>query len=261
MEESVAARMHKLGKARGLPQITHRSVPVMRTLEPYVNGLRRMEEAFWESKLPFKLLFQLQKLVSNNYLTPYKVMELMPAVKSLAVRATENVAVHTVHRLASQINYPSPESDPTEFDITALVQKLKENEEHFVRNGTIDEGIKLDAATSNVVIIHRCDVTPASIRLSGPQQEATNRVLRKYPKDHDYFMRVRFCDEGGNPVQYNPKVSNDRIYNKRFKEVSITLSIDLIRWPYHHVTHLSVWGPMLMLIASDPQQRRLARWP
>ena len=46
-----------------------------------------------------------------------------------------------------------------------------------------------------------------------------NRVLRKYPKHHDYSLRVVFGEEDGEPVRYSPGISNDFIYNERFRDV------------------------------------------
>ena len=44
-------------------------------------------------------------------------------------------------------------------------------------------------------------------------------MLRKYPNNHDCFIRVQFTDEDGERVQFNSAVSNDLIYNERFKGI------------------------------------------
>ena len=61
-------------------------------------------------------------------------------------------------------------------------------------------------------------MTPAGIYLYGPEPESNNRVLRKYSKHHEYFIRVQFTDEDGLPVRYNSEVSNELIYT-RFRKV------------------------------------------
>jgi hypothetical protein len=73
--------------------------------------------------------------------------------------------------------------------------------------------------SQNVAIIHRAKVMPSGVHLFGPEPESNNRILRKYPGQHEYFLRVQFCDEDGQPVRFNPRISNDRIYHGRFKEV------------------------------------------
>jgi hypothetical protein len=60
---------------------------------------------------------------------------------------------------------------------------------------------------------------PSGIYLYGPEPESNNRILRKYAGQHEYFLRVQFCDEDGQSVRFNPRISNDKIYHGRFKEV------------------------------------------
>jgi hypothetical protein len=87
------------------------------------------------------------------------------------------------------------------------------------RAGKEQAVIDLSQSSTNVAIIHRAKVTPAGIRLAGPEAEANNRVLRKYPQYHEYFLRVQFCDEDGETVRFNPKISNEKVFHKRFKDV------------------------------------------
>lgn len=72
--------------------------------------------------------------------------------------------------------------------------------------------------SQNVAIIHRAKVMPSGTHFFGPEPEANNRILRKYAGEHEYFLRVQFCDEDGAPVRFNPRISNDKIYHGRFKE-------------------------------------------
>jgi hypothetical protein len=67
-------------------------------------------------------------------------------------------------------------------------------------------------------MIHKVNVTPTGITLHGPDPEAKNRILRRFPDHSDYFIRVQFCDEDGTDLQFNAKVSNEEIY-QRFKSV------------------------------------------
>lgn len=73
--------------------------------------------------------------------------------------------------------------------------------------------------SQNVAIIHRAKVMPSGVHLHGPEPESNNRILRKYRGQHEYFLRVQFCDEDGQPVRFNPRISNEKIYHGRFKEV------------------------------------------
>jgi hypothetical protein len=54
--------------------------------------------------------------------------------------------------------------------------------------------------------------------LHGPEPEAKNRILRRFPDFTDYFIRVQFCEEDGTDLRFNANVSNEQIY-ERFRSV------------------------------------------
>ena len=61
-------------------------------------------------------------------------------------------------------------------------------------------------------MVHKVVVTPTGITLHGPDPEAKNRILRRFPNDTNHFIRVQFCDEDGADLQFNSRVSNEAIY-------------------------------------------------
>ena len=69
-------------------------------------------------------------------------------------------------------------------------------------------------------MVHKVSVTPTGITLHGPDPEAKNRILRRFPEHVEYFIRVQFCDEDGTDLQFNAQVSNVDIY-ERFKQIMI----------------------------------------
>ena len=69
-------------------------------------------------------------------------------------------------------------------------------------------------------MVHKVTVTPTGITLHGPDPEAKNRILRRFPSDTEHFVRVQFCDEDGSDLQFNSRVSNEDIYD-RFKQIMI----------------------------------------
>jgi hypothetical protein len=117
--------------------------------------------------------------------------------------------------LFQQIPFPGPETEATEFQLEALICLLRDNEQQSKSRGIYLDELR---GSEHIAIIHRVTVTPAGTYLYGPEPESNNRVLRKYSKHHDYFVRVQFCDEDGMQVQYNPEVSNDPIFHGRFKK-------------------------------------------
>ncbi|KAJ4288800.1 hypothetical protein N0V88_007127 [Collariella sp. IMI 366227] len=152
-----------------------------------------------DGSLPFGLLFLLQALVANSYLPPATVSAL---AQELAKRFTRTkkaetgrdpISVDAFKKLFDWIDYPSP-----------LERR------YMVRS-------KVAKETQDRALIFRAMVTPTRVLLLGPELEPMNRVLRKF-SDHSYFIRAQFCDEDGQDLFYNAKISLDTVY-QRFKSV------------------------------------------
>ncbi|KAI8634474.1 RdRP-domain-containing protein [Xylariaceae sp. FL1651] len=183
--------------------------------------------------MPFDVLFQFQALVQNGYLLPRAVQILLLRLqktmqKNSSGRAklgkTESVnplakfpfSADAVKKLFSQIPFPGPNTEAKMFDPDELWSLLETNEEQ-IRQGLIQE-LFSERARQNLTMVHKVQVTPTRILFSGPEPEAKNRILRKFPRHTSYFIRVQFCDEDGQDLFYNTKVSLDIIYI-RFNEI------------------------------------------
>lgn len=210
--------MNALSHARGIPPTTRCHIEIHGPKERYGAEISRLLQAFTTSntRLPFAVKFQVQKLAQNGYLSPNKVLALLPEIASLWGRSDLRVCVKAIRRLFQQLPFPGPDTDAAEFHLEAIISLLRENEERLRCGGLYpDEPIR----SKHIAIIHRVTVTPAGTYLYGPEPESNNRVLRKYPDHHDYFVRVQFCDEDGMQVQFHPDTSNDLIFYTRFKKV------------------------------------------
>jgi hypothetical protein len=211
-------QMSALGHARGIPPSIRRHIDIHTPKERYEVEMGKLLQTFSTSYtgLPFAVKFQVQKLAQNGYLSPNKVLALLPEISDLSSRSRVRVCVNAIRRLFQQIPFPGPEIEAREFQLEALICLLRGNEEQ-----SKSRGIHLDElrGSEHIAVIHRATVTPAGTYLYGPEPESNNRVLRKYSKHHDYFVRVQFCDEDGMQVRYNPNVSNDLIFYRRFKKV------------------------------------------
>jgi hypothetical protein len=210
------AQVKALSQAHGMSSMTRRQINVRKPSEPYATEFSRLQQLLSPpTSLPFAITFQVQKLAQNGYLPPSKVIRLLPEVKRMASRSGKSVTVNAIRKLFLQIPYAGPDTDHTFFRLESLVNMLRKNEE-ILNNGGLysDELIE----TENVAVIHKAIVTPAGIYLYGPERESNNRVLRKYSKHHDNFLRVQFCDEDVQPVQFNYEVSNKPVYD-RFRGV------------------------------------------
>lgn len=182
-------QVNAIGNARGIlpPAVRYHTV-IHKHEERYAAAMNSLIQALskLENKLlPFALKFQVQKLAQNGYLPPQKVLALLPEIANLLERTDLRVCVNTVRALFHQLQFAGPETDAQNFELRALIDLLRENEEREKRKELyIDES----AESQNVAIIHRVSVTPAGIYLYGPEKENKNRVLRKYPSHHDYLF-------------------------------------------------------------------------
>ncbi|KAH6851365.1 RNA dependent RNA polymerase-domain-containing protein [Chaetomium sp. MPI-CAGE-AT-0009] len=175
------------------------------------------------SSLPFDLLFLLQALMANGYLHPTTISALAQKLAQRFREAREvgdtkpPVSVDAFKKLFNWIDYPMPDgdSDPAMFEVDGIMEYLDKAEIDIRQTSALRS--RMTEETQNRALIFRAVVTPTRITFHGPEPEPMNRVLRKYP-DHSYFIRTQFCDENGQDLFFNSKVSLDSIYN-RFKSV------------------------------------------
>lgn len=178
--------------------------------------------------LPFGILFQLQALVWNAYLHPGVVLELMRQLKrerkSDLDAGKRPMSVGAMKMLFKQINWPAPHGEPSHFQVGPILDLLRENDKRVRQENELQ--YDFSAVNQNQAFVHRVTVTPGRITLHGPELEANNRILRKYPNHHEYFIRVQFCDENGQDMNiFNPKLNHDEIWS-RFKRI---LNVDGIK--------------------------------
>ncbi|KAK3298117.1 RNA dependent RNA polymerase-domain-containing protein [Chaetomium fimeti] len=173
--------------------------------------------------LPFGLLFLLQALMANGYLHPTTISAL---AQRLAQRFREArgvgdtkppVSVDAFKKLFDWIDYPMVHGESAMFEVDGIMEYLEKAEILIRESSALRLRMAAGEEMQNRALIFRAVVTPTRITLHGPEPEPMNRVLRKYP-DHSYFIRTQFCDENGQDLFFNAKVSLDSIYD-RFKSV------------------------------------------
>ena len=215
----ISSRMQSLKNTHTIPRMIFRRTQIQQPQETFAGAFRRLYERLSSigSGFPFVLAFQIQKLAQDGFLPPTTVIQLLPEIKKMTTRSSMPICVKAIRKLFNQIEFPGPETEANSFHLDAVTKLLRENEVQCTREEQVVNGET--RTPDNVAIIHRVKVTPTAIHLYGPEAETNNRVLRKYPNHHDYFLRVQFCDEDGQPVRFNPRVSNEHILRGKFKNV------------------------------------------
>ena len=206
--------MHQVA---GSPGCAYRRYPD--ALEALNKDLERYTRS---ALLPFTFSFMLEGLVRNGYLHPIVVAELGKKLVH-AFQASKRagnkhlpISVETFKKLFQRIEYPSPFADTRQFEAEGIMQYLEQIEQELGAETGL--GSELSKDTQSLVNIFRAIVTPTRITFEGPELEAKNRILRKFPDHVDYFLRAQFCDENGEDMHFNVTVSLEPIYD-RFKQV------------------------------------------
>ncbi|KAI0393227.1 RdRP-domain-containing protein [Xylariaceae sp. FL0594] len=219
---------------------------------PMLAGLRSFKATLdqFSPVMPFDILFQLQALVNNGYVLPHTAEKLLRrlfdhAHRTAPARACESksdnsypISAESLKKLFSQMPFPGPHAEAKMFEVDEIWSWLEANEKDF-RKGLF-RNLLSERARQNLTMIHRVQVTPSRIILTGPEPEAKNRILRKFPRHTDYFTRVQFCDEDGQDVRYNPRVSLDLVYDRFTKVLSDGFPIAGRLYKYLGYSHSSL---------------------
>lgn len=213
---------HDVVPAVSYDLITQRTAPLH--LGPSSVAMRKLMKDIaidaYEDQLPFGILFQLQALACNAYYHPGTVLALAKQLRKVfsadKTAGRRPITVNAMQQLMKNTPWPKPHGDPSVFEVQAMLEFLRESEDMMASDELFRQGLM--APTQNLALIHRVTVTPTRITLHGPELEAKNRILRKYPNHHEYFIRVQFCDENGEDLFFNPNISYEKVY-ERFKNV------------------------------------------
>lgn len=234
----MSVQLQALGRTQLPSPHLRQNIDIVFTPKSFQAEIAPLLKALEDPSLPFSIKFQVQSLASGGFLSPDTVLTLLPEIKSLLSRCNLRTCVAIIRKLFRQLPYRSFEADPTVFGIDSLKARLLENETQ-VKNGYIDYSKRIDS--DNKEYIHKVSITPSRIYLSGPEPENNNRILRKYPNHHDYFIRVQFCEEDGQQIHYNPQVSNDEIFRGRFTKIlNEGFSIASFRFSFLGFSHSSL---------------------
>ncbi|KAI0450408.1 RNA dependent RNA polymerase-domain-containing protein [Xylaria acuta] len=218
----------------------------------------------YSQTIPFDTLYQFQALVQNGYLIPRTARNLLLRLYNSYVvpRRVENTemsessnplarfpfSAQAVKKLFAQIPFPGPYTEATMFGVDEIWSLLEANEKE-IRQGLTKEFFS-ERARQNLTMVYKVQVTPTRVNFTGPEPEAKNRILRKFPRHTGYFARVQFCDEDGQDLYFNPKVSLEKIYS-RFRKILLDgLSISGRLYKFLGFSHSSLRSHAVWFMAG-----------
>ena len=179
--------------------------------------------ALWDEsgRLPFAILFQLQALAYNGYFPPDILERVAYRLVGQYTEASDTgekpPSAEAIQKLFRWIDYRTTETRAEELEIDYIMSLLQTAQEEVLQSADTKAG-QGQSVLTNATRVFRATVMPSRIILQGPELEAQNRVLRKFPSHQDYFLRVQFCDDDGRDLFFNSNISVEPIY-KRFRSV------------------------------------------
>ena len=191
------------------------------TKAPFTTQMTALNSALTGTRytnLPFELKFQMKKLAQNGILDPFTVVELLAVVARLYQRNRDVATTsQSVRNLLTQIPFPGPGVEASNFSLERLSELLVQNEESILRGDFYST--RPTEGHDHIVAVHKVMVTPAGMYLYGPADEVKNRILRKYSAFPTHFLSVSFLEEDGESLRFDRKTSGKEIYHQRFKGV------------------------------------------
>ena len=216
-------------RRRDLISVTPVTIPVDHSPQPFIHDYQTSlslfeshihDTRYGRSEVPFPLLFQVQALVMTNYLAPSGGTEMIEILTAKWAELRQHhrrapsvpVTVDSMRKLFQHIPYPSPGTEPADTDPRRLIETVEKAELELRAENPFRNGVYGVNIADHQAWVMKAIITPTRVTLSGPELESKNRILRKYSDYTDYFLRCLFCDEDGQDLAFNPKVSNDAVY-------------------------------------------------
>ena len=188
------------------------------------------------SGVHFALLFQVQALVWNNYINPASGIKLLDVLEAVIQDAKEKqvapaVTTDAMKKLFQSLPYPCPGTDPRELDVVSIMTEIMDAEYEARKENPERDRVYGSKLSAQQIWIFKALVTPTRVILVGPDADSKNRVLRKYSAKNDYFLRVVFCDEDGQNLNFHPKIDKEPVYS-RFRRI-MDEGIQIVGRKYH----------------------------
>jgi len=161
----------------------------------------------WLAQLDFEVAFQVEKIVRDAVVDLREILALRGAVgdlvRSKGTKHTVGVLCSFHSALKESTWEVHPSYIPTLFLTTA--QEYVPGTESLA-----------DMALEDTFSCYHVSVTPTAMKLSGPFQERSNRVFRRYPDRHSCFIRVTFEEETRLQLRFDREVDGAAFVKRRY---------------------------------------------
>ena len=161
----------------------------------------------WLAQLDFEVAFQVEKIVRDAEADLQEILVLRQDVEDL-IRS--NGVKHTVGVLRS-FQSALKEAASSDHPDGILTQFRTTTRKYVPETKSL-----ANMAFEDTFSYYRVSVTPTTMKLSGPFQERSNRVSRRYPDRHSCFIRVAFEEETRLRLRFDRDVDGATFVKRRY---------------------------------------------
>ena len=161
----------------------------------------------WLAGLDFEVAFQVEKIARDLQVDFREILALQQEIGDLVRSRGAKHTVGVLRSLHSALKESTwdvhPDYIPALFHTTAREYKPEPDNLAIM-------------AFEDTFSCYHVSVTPTAMKLSGPFQERSNRVLRRYPDQHSCFLRVTFEEETRLQLRFDREVDGATFVKKRY---------------------------------------------
>lgn len=210
--------VQRLDGKKGIPEIATQRTALRPGRNQFVTFFKELATKMLKD-FEFPVAFQLNALFANGILPPYAIVRLLPEISRLAGRFGTAGTAAILKSFVLYVPLADPLGELHVLSHESLMATLDSCARNTPRLNSAAASIAIEQSKhqTGMAYVYHAMITPAGCYFHGPKLDTLNRVLRKYPDHHEYFLRVTFCDEDGDQMMFEPRVSQRPIYDGQFR--------------------------------------------
>ncbi|KAH7325213.1 RNA dependent RNA polymerase-domain-containing protein [Rhizoctonia solani] len=201
----------KMCKLAGLPVPAIDPPLTFGKLDMYSHhNIALVEKWFQGGSLHWDVAFQIEALFRNGVLVPTEIMAIKPLVEEL-IEESKDRAADVLRMFIDNIQGAGAQKTFNDFQDKDVVNEFNEQ---VRKNSEAIPWERIGISKSSFMCYH-VKITPTAVYLSGPLEEQSNRVIRRYPGYDTHFIRVTFTDEADGRTKFEYEVDTQAFTQKR----------------------------------------------
>lgn len=209
--------VQRLDGKKGIPEIVPQRTSRISGRNQFVLSFRELATRM-QSDFEFPVAFQLNALFANGILSPYTIVRLLPEILRLVGRFGAATTADILRVFSIRVPQANPLDELHVLSTDSLLAQLRSCIGDVSLGGSAASiAIERNKRYAGMTYVYHAMITPAGCYFHGPKLDTLNRVLRKYPDHHQYFLRVVFCDEDGDQMKFEPQISQRPIYDGQYR--------------------------------------------